>query len=278
MGKVSDRRSSTSESKDRSKEQFRSTQSKLDRKTTFENVISQLQAPEYDRGVDRDSLVKCFVSIYNWLAQDKNSQIMLPNPVGRSPDIRSFMWPEGAVVRSRTASSVTSTSDAGDALVVRQRRAGSAASLTYSDTVGRYRNIPVRIASEEDDIGFQYMRTQRTVEQTRPTQRPVEQTRPQQVRHHQASLDDDAEPRRTEGRDRRDDDDLPTTRVQRRDSFRPNKSFASLIESSADVSDGELLASPAMAPQGVRTRQVRLGAARMPRGNERRPVVFAEDE
>lgn len=67
---------------------------------TFENVMhSVTMCP--DSVVNRDSVVRCLRSIYNWMVFDADSQLDLPVAPG---SVSMKMWPHGAVVDTRRAS------------------------------------------------------------------------------------------------------------------------------------------------------------------------------
>lgn len=68
-----------------------------DLRVTFENVICSVSAYQEDL-LDKETVIKCLKSLYDWMVFDSDMQLWLPVPPGPN---QAKMWPHGARVNTR---------------------------------------------------------------------------------------------------------------------------------------------------------------------------------
>jgi len=81
----------------------RKAMSSTDMRVTFENLIHSISAYSEDE-LDKDSVVKCLRSMYDWIVFDADMQLDLPIVPGSG---QMKMWPHGAKVDTRRGADVT---------------------------------------------------------------------------------------------------------------------------------------------------------------------------
>jgi len=97
--RTSDRRGSGSKTVEERKERSRrKIVSPKDLRITFENVMHSVSMYPSDV-VEKDSVVRCIESMYNWMVFDSDMQLDLP--IVPSSPVAVKMWPHGATIDTR---------------------------------------------------------------------------------------------------------------------------------------------------------------------------------
>lgn len=97
--RASDRRGSNSKATEERKERSRrKIVSPKDLRITFENVMHSVSMYSSDV-VEKDSVVRCIESMYNWMVFDSDMQLDLPIVPGSPAAVK--MWPHGAIIDTR---------------------------------------------------------------------------------------------------------------------------------------------------------------------------------